>query len=129
MNVDTSEFPVVLMGTDDAKSMTIDEVLALFSALLERSEPFLFMSEGDMGGEGNRDGDVADRKKMSLWMKVNKAEIQRLIKGHIYVEPNAAKRLEAEAFVLKAEKFWGYPMFIVATTDKASVKAATLLAL
>ncbi|MCM2438527.1 hypothetical protein HGO34_02190 [Agrobacterium vitis] len=125
MNVDSSDFPFVRMNNDAPSVAPVEELLRQFSDLLARNEAFLFMSEGAFDTSGDN---VEDRKKVSLWMKANKGEIRRLVKGHIHVQPDTVKRVAAKAFALISEKFWGYPMFIVATPEEAQEKAAALLA-
>lgn len=125
MNIEAHEFPLVRLGYDAGEHIPTQEVLARYSALLKREKPFVFLSEGDMD---NGNDDVAERKKVSLWMKANKSDIRRLVKGHVHVQPDTAKRFAAKAFAVISEKFWGYPMFIVANAEEARSKAAQLLA-
>ncbi|MGZ2749063.1 hypothetical protein [Burkholderia stagnalis] len=124
MHIDASSFPFVRMGYDPSRDEPMDIVLGRLSELLRGGKPFVFLSEGDFndgGGEG-------DRRNVSLWMKANKAEIVRLIKGLVHVEPDAAKRAAAEQFSEGFAKFWGYPMAVVATHQDAQQRAEGLLA-
>lgn len=125
MHIDSSDFPIVRLNSDASSVAPIKEVLRQLSDILARNKVFLFMSEGPLDTSGD---DIEDRKKMSLWMKANKNEIRRLVKGHIHVQPDTAQRTAAQAFATTSEKFWGYPMFIVPTTEEAQVKAKALLA-
>lgn len=127
MNVDAKDFPVVRLFQPQGDAMPMGEVLAVFSALLTRDEPFVFYSEGGFDGDGPN-GDVADRRDMSLWVKANKAEIRRLIRAHVHLETEAAARVAAEAFAPNSQKFWGYPMLIAATADEARAMCDTMLA-
>lgn len=127
MNIDACDFPLVRMQNDPALAVPVDEVLAQNLELLQRGEPFVVIGEG-LPNEGEReDENVDDRRKVALFMKANKTEIRRLIKGHIQIVPEVEKRDGAESFSVMFEKFWGYPMFVVATEQEAQAKAKSLL--
>lgn len=126
MNIDATEFPIVQMVADPALDTPVEEAMASFLELLSRNQPFVFVGTGEPG-DGDKDN-VEDRRKISLWMKANKAEIRRLVKGHVQIVPDAAKRVAMKAFSVVFGKFWGYPMYIVANAEEARVKARSLLA-
>lgn len=127
MHVDTTDFPEVWMDFTHGTGQTIDEVLVVYTDLLARGEPFVFLGEGG-DVEGDKDAhDVADRKKISLWMKRNKTAINALVRAMIYIEPNTSKRIAVRSFALVYEKFWGYPMFVAASRDEASAIIRTVL--
>lgn len=126
MYLDIRDFPVVRMGNDPADNVPIDTLLAQISDLLERDRPFVFISEMD-SDNGQEKGNVDDRRKVALWMKANRTPIRQLIKGHIQVVTDAGQRAEFMAFAAGFEKFWGYPMFVVATVPEAQDKALSLL--
>ncbi|WBU65775.1 hypothetical protein [Paracoccus aerodenitrificans] len=93
------------MINDPGDDTPVDTVLADFSALLARDQSFLLMSEKDMT---DTEQSPANGKKVALWMKANKAEMRRLIRGHIHVQPERGKRLAAKAFALATEKAFGH---------------------
>ncbi|MGF6175530.1 hypothetical protein [Ensifer sp. 4252] len=127
MHVDITEFPHVWMDFTHDAGQTTDEVLEVYTDLLAGGEPFVFLGEGgDFEGD-NTAQDVADRKKISLWMKRNKRTITALVRAMIYIEPNVSKRIAARAFALVYEKFWGYPMFVAANRDEAMAIVRTVL--
>lgn len=127
MHVDINEFPQVWMDFTLGAGQSTDEVLAVYTDLLARGEPFVFLGEGG-DFEGDRAAqDVADRKKISLWMKQNKRAITALVRAMIYIEPNVSKRIAARAFALVYEKFWGYPMFVAVSRDEAMAIIRTVL--
>lgn len=127
MHVDATAFPEVWMDFTHGTGQTIDEVLDVYSALLARGEPFVFLGEGG-DVEGDKDAhDVADRKTISLWMKRNRTAINALVRAMVYIEPNTSKRIAVRAFALVYEKFWGYPMFVAASRDEASAIIRTVL--
>ncbi len=127
MYVDATAFPEVWMDFTHGTGQTIDEVLDVYTGLLARGAPFVFLGEGG-DVEGDKDAHaVADRKKISLWMKRNKTPITALVRAMIYIEPNTSKRIAARAFALVYEKFWGYPMFVAASRDEASAIIRTVL--
>ncbi|WP_445143704.1 hypothetical protein [Dyella sp. Tek66A03] len=125
MNIDTAEFPIVWMVADPALNVPMEETIASFSELLSRNQPFVFVGEGEPG-DGDTDN-VEDRRKITLWMKANKNEIRRLVKGHVQIVTDTAKRAAMEAFSVVFGKFWGYPMHIVAGAEEAHTKAQSLL--
>lgn len=127
MHVDINEFPQVWMDFTLGVGQTTDEVLAVYTDLLARGEPFVFLGEGG-DFEGDRAAqDVADRKKTSLWMKRNRTAITALVRAMIYIEPNVSKRITVRAFALVYEKFWGYPMFVAASREEAMAIVRTVL--
>lgn len=129
MNIDATEYPIVRMIADPALDVPVDEVLASISDLLALGRPFVFIGEGDPGdGGGDKQAKVEERRKTALWMKANKTEIRRLVKGHVHIVPEAAKRVAMKAFSVVFAKFWGYPMYIVASAEDARAKAQSLLA-
>ncbi|WP_457583402.1 hypothetical protein [Ensifer canadensis] len=127
MHIDITNFPEVWMDFTHGTGQTTDEVLEVHTVLLVRGEPFVFLGGGG-DFEGDRDAqDVADRKKISLWMKRNKKAIAALVRAMIYIEPNVSKRIAVRAFALVYEKFWGYPMFVAASRDEAMAIVRTVL--
>lgn len=125
MNIDANNYPIVRMQNDPSLDMGVEEVLASFSKLLLLGRPFAFIGEGTPEDEG---GNGDDRRQVTLWMKANKAELRRLVKGHVQIVPDASKRAEMEAFSVVFGKFWGYPMFIATSEEEAQGKARSLLA-
>ncbi|HBU0449000.1 TPA: hypothetical protein MCP14_005711, partial [Klebsiella pneumoniae] len=77
--------------------------------------------------DNNESESIDDRRKITRWMKENKTAVSSLIKGHIHIMPDDNKRTELESFSVTFERFWGYPMFPVATEDEARVRAEALL--
>ena len=127
MEIDASRFPVVRMRENAQVNQPVGTVLEHYVHLLQRDEPFVviadtFPSQGDRKQERGE-----DRRAVTMCMKAHKTEISRLIKGHIQVVKNAELRPEAKQFATIFQKFWGYPMFVVATEDEALFMAVTLL--
>lgn len=127
MNINASEYPIVRMVADPALNQPVDDVMASFSELLARGQPFVFIGEGEPGDDQEKDN-VEDRRKITRWMKANKTELRRLVKGHVQITPQATRRAAMEAFSVVFVKFWGYPMYIVASDVEARAKAQSLLA-
>jgi len=126
MFIDASQFPLVWMrlnapGTDPEASP-----FAEFEALLARKRVFVLLNDEGLD-KGDHEHSPEEMKQTSLWMKRHKSELRALVKAGIYIEPNTAKRLATKAFALVYEKFWGYPMLMVATKDEALALAQTLL--
>jgi len=126
MLIDTSQFPLVWIqlntpGTDSEASS-----FAEFEALLARKEVFVLLN-GEGLDKGDHEHSPEEMKQTSLWMKRHKNELRSFVKAAIYIEPNTAKRLATKAFAIIYEKFWGYPMFMVANKNEALDLAHTLL--
>ncbi|SBS32997.1 hypothetical protein MSP8887_01838 [Marinomonas spartinae] len=128
MLLDVSQFPLVWIRLNaqcaDPEASLFDE----FEALLARKSVFVLLNdEGLNEDEGDHEHSPEEMKQMSLWMKRHRSELRSFVKAAIYIEPNTAKRLATKAFALVYEKFWGYPMFMVATKNEALDLAQTLL--
>jgi hypothetical protein len=126
MQIDATQFPLVWMrlnapGTDPEASP-----FAEFEALLASKKVFVLLNDEGLD-KGDHEHSPEEMKQTSLWMKRHKSELRAFIKAGIYIEPNTAKRLATKAFALVYEKFWGYPMLMVATKDEALALAQTLL--
>lgn len=124
MYIDSSSYPLVRMGYERDRAVAVDRLLEDFSALLERGQPFVFFSDGDMSQE---ERSPEDRKKVVLWMKARRAELKRLVRALVHAEPDAQKRDEAQAFAQMFGKAWGYPMLLVASEQEARQRALDLL--
>lgn len=127
MKINTDDFPRVRMNYSMEPDASFDVVLGAISSLLERKQPFVFICTG-LPAESNKDNDEVDeRRKITCWMKDNKSEIRQLIKGHIHIVPEENIRTELVGFSVTFERFWGYPVFIVASENDARAKAKDLL--
>ena len=127
MLIDSTQFPLVWIQFSKSPSTPNAPLFAEFEALLARREVFVLIN-GEGLDKDEKEHSKEETKQTTLWMKRNKAELRAFIKAGIYIEPNAAKRLAAKAFAVVFEKFWGYPMRIVATKDEAVALAQSLLA-
>ncbi len=126
MLIDASQFPLVWMrlnapGTDPEASP-----FAEFEALLARKKVFVLLNDEGLN-KGDHEHSPEEMKLASRWMKRHKSELRTLVKAGIYIERNTAKRLATKAFALMYEKFWGYPMLMVASKDEALALAQRLL--
>ena len=124
MYIDSSSFPLVRMGYERDRAVPVDRLLEDFSALLDRGQAFVFFSDGDMSQE---ERSPEDRKKVVLWMKARRPELNRLVRALVHAEPDAQRRAEAQAFAQMFGKAWGYPMLLVASTQEARRHALQLL--
>ncbi|MDN7669591.1 hypothetical protein QZM08_25345 [Burkholderia vietnamiensis] len=126
MLIDGTQFPLVWMrlnapGTDPEASP-----FAEFEALLARKEVFVLLNDEGLD-KSEHEHSPEEMKQTSLWMKRHKSELRAFVKAGIYIEPSTAKRLATKAFTMVYEKFWGYPMLMVATKDEALALAQKLL--
>lgn len=127
MKIDASNFPIVRMQENANVNEPVDRVLDHYLCLLQRGEPFVVIADTFPDQGARKQESVEDRRSVTLFMKEHKAEISRLIKGHIQIVTNSELRQEAKEFSKIFEKFWGYPMFVVATEDEALYRTVTLL--
>ena len=127
MLIDTSQFPLVWMQLNAPVAEPEASPFSEFEALLARKEIFVLLNDEGLNKD-EHEHSPEQMKQMSRWMKRHKSELRAFVKAAIYIEPNIAKRLAAKAFALVYEKFWGYPMLLVATKDDAQVLAQELLA-
>lgn len=124
MMLDATGFPLVWMRQDAAPGRAEEgDVFEAFEALLQRGQAFVLLAEG---GPGNQERGQGDRKRLSLWMKRHRRALA-LVKAMIVVEPDAAKRLAAQAFAVMFAKFWGYPLLWAGSREEAAGMAAALL--
>ncbi|MEJ2631661.1 MAG: hypothetical protein P8011_11145 [Acidihalobacter sp.] len=126
MQIDASRFPLVWMRLNAPVTDPEASPFAEFEALLARKEIFVLLNDEGLD-EGDHEHSPEEMKQASLWMKRHKRELRAFVKAAIYIEPNTAKRLATKAFTLVYEKFWRYPMLMVATKDDALVLAQQLL--
>ncbi|MDR0227434.1 MAG: hypothetical protein LBI66_13545 [Burkholderiaceae bacterium] len=124
MYIDSSSHPLVRMGYERDKAQPITELLADFSALLDRGQAFVFVSEGDMAQE---ERSPEDRKQVVLWMKAHRPALQGLVRALVHAEPDAHKREQAAEFARMFGKAWGYPLLLVASPQEARQRALELL--
>ncbi|ASA57938.1 hypothetical protein [Vibrio gazogenes] len=127
MQIDTAQFPLVWTrfnapGTDPDASP-----FAEFEALLARKTVFVLLNDEGLD-KGDHEHAPDEMKQTSRWMKNHKSELKAFVKAAIYIEPNIAKRMATKAFASVYEKFWGYPMVMVATKDEALALAQKFLA-
>jgi hypothetical protein len=126
MLIDAAQFPVVWMRINAPANRPDASPFAEFEALLARKEVFVLLNNEGLD-KGEHEHSPEEMKQASLWMKSHKSELRAFVKAGIYIEPSAAKRLATKAFTLVYEKFWGYPMLMVATKDEALALAQKLL--
>lgn len=126
MLIDTSQFPLVWIQLNAPGTNPETSPFADFEALLARKKVFVLLNEEGLD-KGDHEHSREEKKQTSLWMKRHKSELRAFVKAAIYIEPNIARRLATRAFTLVYEKFWGYPMLMVATRDDALALAQQLL--
>lgn len=124
MNIDTTDYPLVRMDNTPENSIPIDDLLDVFSALLARGKPFVFIA--DMLPD-RKNTNIEYGHKLTRWMKENKEKLSHLVKGHIQVIENTELHLLPPSFAVTFARFWGYPMFIVSSKEDAHKKAQSLL--
>lgn len=118
---DLSEFPIVRFDTSRAEPGYASQWIAEMAALLELGQPFVLVAGGIVkDGEG-------DRKARSLFLKARRAELARLCRAIVGVEPGAVARAARKAQSAVLAKAFGIEMLFVATADEAMTVARSRL--
>ncbi|WP_076591717.1 hypothetical protein [Herminiimonas arsenitoxidans] len=126
MTLDTSNFPLVWMCRLAASTnQDAENAFKQLDELLAKQQPFVLLSQDEV--DENHEHSPQERKQITLWMKKNKSEIRTWIKGMVQIEPSTVKRLGMRAFAKTFAKFWGYPLFVVASKADALLAASLLL--
>ena len=118
MLIDSSQFPLVWIRINTPSSATNASPFDEFETLLIKKEPFILLNDEGLD-KGDHENTPAEMKQTTRWMKKNKSKLKAYVKVAIYIEPNIAKRIASKAFAVVYEKFWGYPMLMVATKEEA----------
>ncbi len=126
MRIDATRFPVVWIRLKTPNPDAEASPFAEFEELLAREEAFVLLNDEGLDRSGHEHS-PEDMKQASLWMKRHKHALRSCVLAAIYIEPSAALRLATRAFAVVYEKFWGYPMHMVATRDEALALARQLL--
>ena len=124
MLIEAEAFPIVRIRYDRTESAGQNNSLELFEALLDREQPFVLIGNGAQLHEESHE----ERKQIALWMKRNRARINRLVKAMVYVDPNTEQHLAARPAAFVFEKFWGFPLLVSKSDHEAMGIAESLLA-
>jgi hypothetical protein len=122
--IEAEAFPIVRIRYDRTGPAGQDNYLELFEALLDREQPFVLIGNGAQLYEESHE----ERKHIALWMKRNRARLNRLVRAMVYVEPNTEQRLASRPAAFVFEKFWGFPMLVSESDREAMSIAESLLA-
>ncbi|WP_242892689.1 hypothetical protein [Stenotrophomonas maltophilia] len=125
MSMNSTDFPLVWMDLTQGPGHEHRDDFEAFEENLRRGEPFVLLT--DTAPSEEHDHSPAEKKRMGLWMKQHKAELRRLVLAMVLVEPNPSKRLAYKAFSVPFSKFWGYPLHIATSREKAVEVARNLL--
>jgi len=126
MLIDATHFPLVWMQINSEDGESDSAPFADFEKLLSRQQPLVLLNEEGLNN-GQHEHSVEAMKYTTRWMKANKDALQAYVKAAIYIEPDASKREATASFSRMYEKFWGYPMLMVATKEQALTVAHQLL--
>ncbi len=113
---DLQNFPIISVSYQHTEYVSVDETIAVYESLLEKQQPFVFVSQEGMSRDKS---DHEERKRVASWVKTNRERLAKYVKALIHIEPEESLRLEAQKFANNFIKFSGYPMYIVENRDKA----------
>lgn len=123
------DFPIVKLQFGAHQSEAEEaETFATFEGLLDRQAPFVIIGMADVADADDHTHDPAQRKRIVLWIKRNKARLKSYVKAMIYVEPSLLKRTAIKAMQPVSEKLWRYPSLTAASEEEAREEAQRLLA-
>lgn len=123
MILEEEDFPLVRMRYDAPDWADGETAFQTFERLLRRETQFVVAGLGAAQHEASPD----ERKQVLLWMKRHRDALRRFVIVMVAVEPQAANRFIARAQAATYEKFWGFPMLVVASEDDAVTLATRLL--
>ena len=134
MIIDDLTFPIVFVDFQHSHSNSRTEVesndhqddMVSFTRLFERKTPFVMISIGNESPDQKHKPSREDTKQVNAWRKIHKGELQ-YAKATIQVEASKVKRMGMSLFSTVYEKFWGNPLLIVETKEKAIEKAEQIL--
>lgn len=126
MLIDPADFPLVWMCMKAQSIKPETSAFVEFEALLARRHPFVFLNDEGLD-DSRQERSPQEMKEASLWMKQHKNDLRAFVKAAIFIEPDADRRLANEPFAQVYERFWGYPMVIVASMGDAIGLAQQLL--
>jgi len=89
-------------GTQPVTPAEMDETVTHFSRLLARDQSFVLIADGSPGQDDPQDQAQA-RHQAALWMKANRQDLTRLVKGQVQIVVNAEQaRTRAAALLAEA---------------------------
>ena len=118
---DVSAFPVVRFDTSRATPGYATQWIAELEALLARGEPFVLVADGGVRDDG------ADRKARMLFLKARRADLARVCRAIVGVEPNALVRAARSAQAVVLAKAFGLEMVFAASEAEALAVARSRL--
>ena len=127
MLINAGQFPIVRVQFNATSVHAANQSpFADFDALLDRNQPFVFINDEGLGSERHEQSQE-EMQAIVPWRKKNRHALRERVKGSIYIEPDTDNRMAAESFARTYEKFWGYPMLIVADENEALALAQKIL--
>ncbi|HCW0413361.1 hypothetical protein AB1K01_11385 [Pseudomonas paraeruginosa] len=111
---DISHHPMVVFRNDSAKPGYAKQWEVETVSLIGQGAPFVIVYDQLRGDE-----DHEDRKHRALWLKQNKAEMSRVCKGFISIEPDPVRREEARQMGAMLAKAFGIQHEGVETWEEA----------
>lgn len=118
---DISHHPMVVFRNDSARPGYAKQWEAETVSLIRHGAPFVIVYDQLRGDE-----DHEDRKHRALWLKQNKAEMSRVCKGFISIEPDPVRREEARQMGLMLARAFGMQNEAVETQTEARKLAQRL---
>ncbi|WPO43224.1 hypothetical protein [Tardiphaga sp. 42S5] len=123
--MDSSNFPIVWIGFEHEVGHDPQRDFEEFEVNLKRGTPFVLLSDSNPGEDHEHSQE--EKKRTSLWMKKNKAELRNLVLAMVMIEASSAKRLGFKAFAVVFAKFWGYPLMLASSREEGLEIAEKLL--
>ena len=131
MIIDDSKFPIVFVDFQhfhnhaENEEHNHDDDLAIFTNLFERGKSFVMISTGETPEENHKHS-REETKQVNAWRKIHKEKL-KYTKATIQVEQSKIKRIGLRLFASVYEKFWGNPLLLADTEEKAIEMAEKIL--
>lgn len=126
MRIDVTQFPLVWFRLKAPVPGQAAVDSSAFETLLARRKEFVLLN--DEGVAPSSRGHLPEAMEQdSPLMKQHRSALRTFVKAAIFIEPSTAMRLATYDFSSTYERFWGYPMHMVATQEDALALAWQLL--
>ncbi|ANY16551.1 hypothetical protein [Bordetella pseudohinzii] len=118
---DISQHPMVVFRNNAARPGYAKQWEVETASLIRHGVPFVIVYDQLRGDE-----DHEDRKHRALWLKQNKAEMNRVCKGFISIEPDPVRREEVRQMGLMLARAFGMQHEAVESQAEARTLAQRL---
>jgi hypothetical protein len=125
--IDVSRDPIVMVAALPAGAVDrVSRYHAALEWLIARGTPFVMVTRAD-DTEGQESHE--DQKARTIWFKAHVADLVRVCRGFVYIEPDAQKRLFWETRAKAMAAVFPVPMAIAVDEPQAFALANEFIAI